>query len=495
MPFTVDQRGLPRLGNGLVDIGAAETSVFVVTNTLDAGIGSLRQQVAAATDVTNTITFDPSLAGNTILFTSGEIVLARNVVIDATALPTGLTLNGNNSSRLFFVNGAQTVVLAGLTLTGGNGVGTSPSGAGGAIYNSGGNLTLNQCTLANNAATGTSAVGGAIRHGSGTLTLNRCTIANNTSSASGSTAGGIGIAAGSATLNQCTLSGNSAASSGGALKCNSGAALTLTQCTVAGNMAGTSGGGLNNQGTTNLTNSIVAGNSTSSSGFDLSDTGAINRAGANIIGSNSGNSFPAGFPNVNGDYVGTTTDFVNALLAPLDNYGGPTKTMALEPGSPARDVAAVLSPAVTSDQRGFPIVGTPDIGAYEAGTLGPNYNAYIWESLPATATAAQHAAGTDFDGDGVSNYNEWLALTNPADNTSYLHFTQFNMHPALSNGEVDITFPSAPGRTYQIQFSTNLTSWTTLESGIAGGGPISRTYTYTNLFTRAFYRLSVSVGP
>ena len=41
------------------------------------------------------------------------------------------------------------------------------------------------------------------------------------------------------------------------------------------------------------------------------------------------------------------------------------------------------------DQRGFSLVGTPDLGAYEAGTF-TNYNAWIWETLPVTATDAQH---------------------------------------------------------------------------------------------------------
>ena len=63
---------------------------------------------------------------------------------------------------------------------------------------------------------------------------------------------------------------------------------------------------------------------------------------------------------------------------------GPTQTLALLPGSPARNAATVLSPAITSDQRGFPIVGVPGIGAYEAGTLGANFNACICETLPAT---------------------------------------------------------------------------------------------------------------
>ena len=49
--------------------------------------------------------------------------------------------------------------------------------------------------------------------------------------------------------------------------------------------------------------------------------------------------------------------------------------MALLPGSPARN-AATGSTAI-ADQRGFLIVGTPDIGAYEAGTFS-NYNAFFF---------------------------------------------------------------------------------------------------------------------
>ena len=72
--------------------------------------------------------------------------------------------------------------------------------------------------------------------------------------------------------------------------------------------------------------------------------------------------------NVGGDLdgTGTTTGTGNIttgdpLLAPLGDYGGPTQTMALQPGSPARNAATGRS--TTADQRGFPIVGTPDIGA------------------------------------------------------------------------------------------------------------------------------------
>jgi hydrogenase maturation factor HypE len=53
----------------------------------------------------------------------------------------------------------------------------------------------------------------------------------------------------------------------------------------------------------------------------------------------------------------------------LGNYGGPTQTHLLVPGSPAINAGdnALIPDGVTTDQRGFPRIqdGTVDIGAVE----------------------------------------------------------------------------------------------------------------------------------
>lgn len=54
----------------------------------------------------------------------------------------------------------------------------------------------------------------------------------------------------------------------------------------------------------------------------------------------------------------------NPGLAPLGNYGGPTQTVALLPGSPAID-AGTSTGAPATDQRGARRVGAVDIGAFE----------------------------------------------------------------------------------------------------------------------------------
>ena len=66
------------------------------------------------------------------------------------------------------------------------------------------------------------------------------------------------------------------------------------------------------------------------------------------------------------DLTGTNAQPLNALLAPLDNYGGTGRTMALLPGSPAIDAGISGAGVPATDERGLPRVGTVDIGAFES---------------------------------------------------------------------------------------------------------------------------------
>ena len=59
------------------------------------------------------------------------------------------------------------------------------------------------------------------------------------------------------------------------------------------------------------------------------------------------------------------SSLTKSRLAPLGDYGGPTETMALLPGSAAIGTGTAMS-GVTTDQRGFPLDTPPDIGAFQS---------------------------------------------------------------------------------------------------------------------------------
>lgn len=74
-----------------------------------------------------------------------------------------------------------------------------------------------------------------------------------------------------------------------------------------------------------------------------------------------------------------------------------------------------------------------------------------------TATAT-----SDFDKDGVSDHDEYVALTNPKDGKSFLNFTAIAPSPSLQ-GLYVLTFgPTGPGRTYRVEHSPNLQAWTAI---------------------------------
>jgi fibronectin-binding autotransporter adhesin len=321
-----DQRGFA-LGDK-VDIGAVQlqgASTLVVTATGDAGAQEGEFDLRGAVNEANiqsgaqTITFAPSVfsTSQTITLTGGQLVLSNPASTTITGPGANLlSVSGNHASRVFDVNGGSTSI-SGLKITGGSATG------GGGLYNST-NLSLSNVTIGGN-----SALSGGGLFNKGTVWLTDVTISNN--SAVG--AGGL-FSDGPASLTNVTVSGNSASQFGGGLY-NYLSNMSLTNVTVSGNTATRGGGGLETYlGTTSLSNTIVAGNT----GGDV---------GGNAVSST--NSLIGGSP----------------LLAPLGNYGGPTQTMALLPGSPAIGGGRTTG-APGTDQRGVARSGREDIGAFQS---------------------------------------------------------------------------------------------------------------------------------
>jgi hypothetical protein len=356
------------------------------------------------------------------IFNSGTLTISNNI-LSGNSTPHGHGFGGgiSNSGMLTVYNS----ILSGNTATVGGAIFTSGTlmvscctlasniadnfgaingGGGGGIFNSG-SLTVTDTTVSGNSGT---ISGGGISN-RGTLTISNSTLSGNSAIYNSGNGFGGGIYnTGTLTVSSSTLAGNSAGGSasgqyggyGGGIY-NYGSTLTVTNSTMSGNFAtGTvgSGGGIYNAGTspvtlTNVTltanrantgggsgqgggmfvlsgspilhNTLIAGNFNGATGTTRDDVfGALNPAGNyNLIGDRTGMS---GLQNgVNGNLVGTAAAPIDPLLDVLDDYGGPTLTQALLPGSPALNAGDPGQLGV-ADQRGVIRTGGVNIGAYQA---------------------------------------------------------------------------------------------------------------------------------
>ena len=240
-------------------------ATITVTNKNDSGAGSLRSAIASAA-AGDTIQFASSLANQTIALTSGQLVINKNLIIDAIGA-SNLTISGNNTSRVILTEGSTNVTLKNLIVANGKASGTDP----------------------NNEVT--SAGGGIQTGGNSTLNLENCQVNNNVAGY----AGGIytGFKSTTNVLNS-TFEGNDGRSAnsergGGAIATKSGSSLTVKGSTFTNNK-GINGGAINHllgnltvENSTFLNNDSTAGTGGNTSGYG----GAIYTDGANASGANS----------------------------------------------------------------------------------------------------------------------------------------------------------------------------------------------------------------
>jgi hypothetical protein len=107
-----------------------------------------------------------------------------------------------------------------------------------------------------------------------------------------------------------------------------------------------------------------------------------------------------------------------------------------------------------------------------------------------TVSNALSAANADPDGDGASNWEEYVAGTNPLDATSVF---QFLPGGSFAPSGFTLQWPSVVNKSYTLQSSSSLSpgNWTTLATNIPGSGQTMQ-WTDTNATGRAqFYRALV----
>ncbi len=379
------------IGAGTYDYGATTLSLLNCTLSGNSSTGN----GGAVASYSNTLTLTGcTLAGNTAGGSGGGAYITGSGIL------TGCTLTGNTAAGSgggAYITGTGT--LTGCTLTGnkaggagGGGIhaqgsleltgctvsdNSAGSAAGGGISHSTGTLAMTDCTVSGNIGGGGGGIfsyGYLIVHrgfgyygqynlpvtepGTASATLSGCTISGNSASQSG---GAILNITGAIVMTDCTVSGNTATSGGGIVNrayydndqvrylpygvaygvtvTEPGAAsLALSACTIDGNSASQGGGGIENvllqpgsgSAQAKLTDTIVAGNvGADGKADDIGGNDSADVTGSyNLVGTGGSGGLTAAGHNL--------LNIANPGLAPLGDYGGPTETMALQPGSPAR---------------------------------------------------------------------------------------------------------------------------------------------------------------
>ncbi len=347
-----DQRGYVRIrpDDSTCDVGAYESGSTgsLVVNTLSdlttvvGAQNSLRTAFTYAQQLggAQTITFTRPLAGQTIALSnpwdnansynsSSALRVDGNITIQGPASAPGITLTVADTAPLrhFVISGGGTLVLQNLTLSGGK-----PTLAGydfgGAVW-SFGTLAVQNCTFTGNTA---GSEGGAIQSNgdSPSLSIDNSTFTGNHSNG---IAGAIDCGSVSMTFRYVTISNNTAPD--GTALVIWGHPLTMVNGLIAGN--GNEGAGSVNGGTFSAasTNNIFS---------SATAPGLTNGTNANQLG------------------VSTT----QLRLAALASNGGPTQTIALQPGSVAVDAGVAIA-GITTDQVGTtrPQGNAPDAGSFE----------------------------------------------------------------------------------------------------------------------------------
>ena len=329
---------------------------------------------------------DCTVSGNSVTGNGGGIynVGGKSLTI------TNCTISGNsaqNNGGGIFNDASGGVSVSNSTITGntaGTGISGAGPGRGAGIYNKSlGTLIVSSSTISNNLAkgdpdksNGAGGFGGGINNG-GTATVTDTTLSDNeaqdggatagngggifgdgtltlaTSTVSGNTEAGISIQSGIVNVTNSTFYGNKGAF--GYAVSDSGGTVTITSSTLANNNLGV----LGIEGSITLKNTILA-NSGANCGLGVD--ASITSQDHNISRDASCASFLVQ-PN---DFSPGTDP---GLDSSLKDNGGPTKTVALVPGSVAVDaITASGDCTVGTDQRGVtrPQGAYCDIGAYEA---------------------------------------------------------------------------------------------------------------------------------
>jgi hypothetical protein len=172
--------------------------------------------------------------------------------------------------------------------------------------------------------------------------------------------------------------------------------------------------------------------------------------------------------------LSTITANAGLVNGPLINNSGDPNNRVLKPGSLANSMmfTRITSPnSLRMPPLGTSVLDTNAILLLSAWITNdlPSYQSFAdWQALKFGSTNAPNAGSTaDPDGDGASNYLEFLTSTDPLAATNFWSF-DFQRFTNF----YQIRFPQMANRGFEVQISTNLfglNSWSPLD--VAGNEP------------------------
>ena len=471
--FTSAQSPIANFGSLIqqTETSAVPATTYTVTNTTDSATdtGSLRYAVdqanASATD--DTINFNIAGCPNNVctITLSGELPInatstAGKLTITNSTGASKMLISGNDKSRVFFVKDGADFTLNGVTVTKGNGIGTTNinySGYGGGIIAAPDsvsatnltNLTIINSIIDNNSS---SFYGGGVWTGSIILTIKDSTISNNKAVRSG---GGIYASGGTMSLIGSTVSNNSTTQSasggisdlGGGGIYKIGNTMMITSSVINNNIMnqtdGASGGIYNFKSAVTITDSIINNNiSKGSSGGIKNDTGTLTITGSTVNG-NIANGNAGGI----GNYFSTMTVTFSTINGNTANNGSNGGGVYNSGSSANGNILTITNSTVsnnTSSRAGGGVHNDSGTVRLNNSTLSGNTTKFngggIFNYASITITNSTISGNTSQNGGGINNVS-LSSTTTSIRNSIVATNTGTSGQPDINHGSAD-TFTS-----------------------------------------------------
>ena len=143
--------------------------------------------------------------------------------------------------------------------------------------------------------------------------------------------------------------------------------------------------------------------------------------------------------------------------------------------------------ATDKDGTSAPVAMTVTVNSAAATNAFEEWLEEQWQD-PGSTNFSEDA---DYDGDGATTHDEYVADTDPASSNSVLKLSGdyfIASEVGEDTGQIRFTFPASTGRFYQLEYCTDLTNYIVGATNVGWGAPGPQgTMTITNDTTGTWY--------